>query len=230
MGCPWPPGGSSSPPPPHGGGGADAVAGDQRAGHGSADPVISPGSSQAPPPGRALVHSSRAEEALARLTVTAARARLERPVVAGDSAQAQAVKVVARAHQALVWERTRHVLRLRSALREFFPAALGALEDLTAPDFCLCGPRSATRSDSAVRTRCWRSAPHDWQIQAQAAASGQFRAIYRSPGESNASPSGLDKNPLVKQLTVIAMPQRPGIGPGNVVDMVSGHRNVPVRP
>jgi hypothetical protein len=44
--------------------------------------------------------------------------------VAGDSGQAQAVKVVTRAHQCLVWERTRHVLRLRSALREFFPAAL----------------------------------------------------------------------------------------------------------
>jgi transposase len=54
--------------------------------------------------------------------------------VAGDSGQAQAVKVVARAHQALVWERTRHVLRLRSALREFFPAALEAFDDLAAPD------------------------------------------------------------------------------------------------
>lgn len=54
--------------------------------------------------------------------------------VAGDSGQAQAVKVVARAHQALVWERTRHVLRLRSALREFFPAALAAFDDLTAGD------------------------------------------------------------------------------------------------
>jgi len=45
--------------------------------------------------------------------------------VAGDSDLAQAVKVVTRAHQSLVWERTRHVLRLRSALREFFPGALG---------------------------------------------------------------------------------------------------------
>jgi hypothetical protein len=54
--------------------------------------------------------------------------------VAGDSGQAQAVKVVARAHQALVWERTLHVLRLRSALREFFPAALAAFDDLTAAD------------------------------------------------------------------------------------------------
>ena len=54
--------------------------------------------------------------------------------VAGDSGQAQAVKVVTRAHQVLVWERTRHVLRLRSALREFFPAALVAFDDLTAAD------------------------------------------------------------------------------------------------
>ena len=36
-------------------------------------------------------------------------------------------------HQALIWGRTRHVLRLRSALREFFPAALEAFEDLAAP-------------------------------------------------------------------------------------------------
>jgi transposase len=54
--------------------------------------------------------------------------------VAGDSEQAQAVKVVARAHQTLIWERHRHMLRLRTALREFFPAALEAFDDLTAPD------------------------------------------------------------------------------------------------
>ena len=54
--------------------------------------------------------------------------------VAGDSAQAQAVKVVARAHQTLIWDRHRHMLRLRSALREFFPAALAAFDDLIAPD------------------------------------------------------------------------------------------------
>jgi hypothetical protein len=54
--------------------------------------------------------------------------------VAGDSQQAQAVKVVARAHQTLIWERHRHMLRLRTALREFFPAALEAYADLTAPD------------------------------------------------------------------------------------------------
>ena len=54
--------------------------------------------------------------------------------VAADSAQGESVKLVARAHQSMVWERTRHVLRLRSALREFFPAALAAYGDLDEPD------------------------------------------------------------------------------------------------
>src|SRR5215212_9300491 len=41
---------------------------------------------------------------------------------AGDSDQGEAIKLTARTHQSLVWDRTRHVLRLRSALRDFFPA------------------------------------------------------------------------------------------------------------
>ncbi len=54
--------------------------------------------------------------------------------VAGDSELGEAIKLVARGHQSLVWDRTRHVLRLRSALREFFPAALEAFADLDAAD------------------------------------------------------------------------------------------------
>jgi transposase len=54
--------------------------------------------------------------------------------VAGDSVQAEAVKVLTRAHKTLIWERTRHLLRLRHALREFFPAALVAFDDLTGAD------------------------------------------------------------------------------------------------
>jgi transposase len=54
--------------------------------------------------------------------------------VAGDSEMADAVRLLARAHQNAIWERTRHVLRLRSTLREFFPAALEAFDDLTASD------------------------------------------------------------------------------------------------
>jgi transposase len=54
--------------------------------------------------------------------------------VAGDSAQAEAVKVLTRTHKTLIWERTRHTQRLRHALREYFPAALEAFEDLDAAD------------------------------------------------------------------------------------------------
>ena len=54
--------------------------------------------------------------------------------VAGDSAQAAAIKVVTRTHKTLIWERTRHTQRLRHALRDYFPAALEAFEDLDAAD------------------------------------------------------------------------------------------------
>ena len=47
--------------------------------------------------------------------------------VAGDTPLAEAVKVLARAHQSLIWARQRHVNALRSALREFYPGALAAL-------------------------------------------------------------------------------------------------------
>ena len=54
--------------------------------------------------------------------------------VAGDTPQAEAVKVVTRAHKTLIWECTRHTQRLRHALRDYFPAALEAFEDLDAAD------------------------------------------------------------------------------------------------
>jgi len=54
--------------------------------------------------------------------------------VAGDSPGAEAVKVVARTHKTLIWERNRQVQRLRHQLREYFPAALAAFDDLDAPD------------------------------------------------------------------------------------------------
>jgi transposase len=53
---------------------------------------------------------------------------------AGDSPEAEAIKVVARTHKTLIWDRTRAVQRLRHQLREYFPAALEAFEDLDAAD------------------------------------------------------------------------------------------------
>jgi transposase len=52
--------------------------------------------------------------------------------VAGDSELSEGIKILARAHQNLIWDRTRATNRLRCALREYFPAALdtfGALAD-----------------------------------------------------------------------------------------------------
>jgi len=54
--------------------------------------------------------------------------------VAGDSDKADGLKVLARAHQNLIWDRTRHTNRLRNDLRECFPAALVAFDNLAERD------------------------------------------------------------------------------------------------
>ena len=41
--------------------------------------------------------------------------------IAGDSDLAEAIKLLARAHQTLIWDRHRQLLRLRTTLRESFP-------------------------------------------------------------------------------------------------------------
>jgi Transposase/Transposase IS116/IS110/IS902 family len=55
-------------------------------------------------------------------------------LAAGDSPDVEGIKVLARTHKTLIWERTRAVQRLRHQLREYFPAALEAFADLDAPD------------------------------------------------------------------------------------------------
>src|SRR5262245_19398675 len=54
--------------------------------------------------------------------------------IAGDSTDAEAIKVLARTHQSLIWARTRHANMLRSGLREYYPAALEAFDSLTDGD------------------------------------------------------------------------------------------------
>jgi transposase len=98
--------------------------------------------------------------------------------VAGDTPQAEAVKVVTRAHKALIWERTRHTQRLRHALRDYFPAALEAFEDLDAADTLELlakapDPASASRLTitqiSAALTRARRRNVADKAARIQAA-------------------------------------------------------------
>ena len=54
--------------------------------------------------------------------------------VAGDSEVVEAVKVLARAHQSMAWSRGRQTNALRSTLREFYPAALLAFDELASGD------------------------------------------------------------------------------------------------
>jgi transposase len=94
--------------------------------------------------------------------------------MAGDSPAAAAVKVLARAHQTLVAERVRHQLRLRSALREYVPAALAAFDDLAAADVVeLLGkapdPESAARLTRGQITAALRRARRR-DVEAKAAA------------------------------------------------------------
>ena len=55
-------------------------------------------------------------------------------LVAADTDEVEAIKVLARAHQSMVWSKGRQSNMLRSTLREFYPAALLAFEDLTSGD------------------------------------------------------------------------------------------------
>ena len=67
--------------------------------------------------------------------------------VAGDSAEAEGVKVLARTHKTLIWERTRHVQRLRHQLRGVLPRRAGGLRRPGRPRH----PRAARQGAGAAR-------------------------------------------------------------------------------
>jgi transposase len=102
--------------------------------------------------------------------------------VAGDSPNAEAVKLLARTHQSMIWDRTRQVLRLRSALREFFPAALAAFDDLTAADaleLLARAPdpdRAAQLSRSQLAAALRRANRRNIDVRAE-----QLQAVLRAP-------------------------------------------------
>jgi len=68
--------------------------------------------------------------------------------IAGDTSAVEAVKVLARAHQSLIWARTRHTHALRSTLREYYPAALEAFDDLADRDALAILGRAPTPADA----------------------------------------------------------------------------------
>jgi len=77
---------------------------------------------------------------------------------AGDSAEAEGIKVLARTHKTLIWERTAVTQRLRAQLLEYFPAAVAAFEDLDAPDALELLGRAPDPARAARMTRAQVSA------------------------------------------------------------------------
>ena len=69
--------------------------------------------------------------------------------MAGDSSEAEAIKVLARGHQNLIWARTRHTNALRSTLREYYPGALEAFDDLHDRDALAVLGRAPTPAEAA---------------------------------------------------------------------------------
>ena len=103
-----------------------------------------------------------------------------------DSQLAAGVKVLARAHQGLIQEQTRHMLRLRSALREYFPAALSAYQlgslTLTGSDVLALldkapTPASAAELTIAQITAALKTAGRRGDVPARAAA---IQAVLRT--------------------------------------------------
>jgi hypothetical protein len=122
-------------------------------------------------------------------------------LIAGDSTDAEAIKVLARAHQNLIWSRTRHTNALRNELREYYPAALVAFDDLAHGDALGVLGRAPTpeqgarldrpaiqsalkrggrRRNIAERARQVQAALRSEQLAAPAAVSAAFGATTRA--------------------------------------------------
>jgi len=109
--------------------------------------------------------------------------------VAGDSPLAEGIKVVTRAHQNLIWDRHRQMLRLRASLRKFFPAALEAFADLTAADaleLLAAAPdpdRAGRLSRSKIAAALKRARRRDVEGKAEALQAVLRSAQLRQPAE-----------------------------------------------
>jgi transposase len=151
--------------------------------------------------------------------------------VAGDSELGEAIKLVARSHQSLVWDRTRHVLRLRSVLREFFPAALDAFADLDAADaleLLRLAPdpdRAARLSMARIRSALRRARRRQIEEKASAIQAALRAPALRQPGQVQAALAAI----TASQVRLIAMLNTEIAGLGEVVAAHFGrHRDAEI--
>jgi hypothetical protein len=95
--------------------------------------------------------------------------------IAGDTPEAEAIRIMARGHQNLIWTRNRQTNALRSALREYYPAALEAFPDLADRD-CLAVLAKAPTPAAGIKLTLG-------QIQAALKRGGRQRNLERRAGE-----------------------------------------------
>ena len=95
--------------------------------------------------------------------------------VAGDSPEAEAIRIIARGHQNLIWTRNRQTNALRSALREYYPAAFETFTDLADRDTLAVLTKAPTPLEGARLTL--------GQIQAALRRGGRQRNLERRATE-----------------------------------------------
>jgi transposase len=112
--------------------------------------------------------------------------------IAGDSAIAEHVKVVARAHQSMIWSRQRQTNTLRSMLREYYPGALAVFgADLAGRDALAVLALAPTPEQGARLT--------EHQVGAALRRAGRQRSIATRAAE------------IVTGLRAPQLPARPGV-------------------
>ncbi len=127
---------------------------------------------------RHAVSGAKSDPGDAHVLADLVRTDRHRPI-AGDSELAEAIKVLARAHQSMCWMRGQQANQLRSTLREFYPAALVAFEQLTSADALAVLAIAPTPEQGRALTRS--------RIQAALRTSSLGRWRGASPGSTPAS-------------------------------------------
>ena len=116
--------------------------------------------------------------------------------VAGDSELAEAIKVLSRAHQNLIWSRLRQVNQLRSTLREFYPGALRAFRTSQLASVEACSVLAMAPTPTWAREKL--TLP---RVRRSLAASGRKRNLDRRAREilQALQAPELSATPLVEQ-------------------------------
>lgn len=103
--------------------------------------------------------------------------------VADDSLEVEGLKILARTHKTLIWERRRHLNRLRYNLIQYFPAALDAFDDLTSAEAVELLTKAPTPEQAAALTLTQIKAvlkrAQRRMIEDRALA---MRTVFRAPG------------------------------------------------